>query len=34
VGFSFGDSDELLKVAQKLKAMAQTDELREILKLL
>ena len=34
VSFSFGDSAELLKVAAKLEAMAQTDELREILKLL
>ena len=34
VGFSFGDSDELLKVAEKLGAMAQADQLKEIFKLL
>lgn len=34
VSFSFGDSAELLKVAAKLEAMAQQDELKEILKLL
>ena len=34
ISFSFGDSDELLKVATKLEAMAQTDELKEILELL
>jgi len=34
VSFSFGDSAELLEVAAKLDAMAQKDELKEILKLL
>ena len=34
VGFSFADSDELLKVATKLQDIAKTDELRKILALL
>ena len=34
VRFSFADSSEMLKVAQKLEAMAQTDELRKILDLI
>ena len=34
VRFSFADSGEMLKMVQKLEAMAQTDELKEILDLI